>query len=69
MSITITPLNPGVFSVAGTAFGVRSGKIDLRLEDLLENKFNRVPTIAIFDGTVKISVNLLIHLLNQTFFS
>jgi Ras GTPase-activating-like protein IQGAP2/3 len=52
-----------------TVFGMSSGKMDLRLEDLLETKFNKTPHISLFDGMAKVNVNLFLHLINKKFFS
>jgi len=69
VNITISQTGKTQFLFVAVAYGVNSGSVELRLEDLLESKFNKIPHIMLFDDMVKVNVNLLIHLLNKRFLS
>ena len=68
VTLTITQIGTATFSLSAVMYGVHSGSMELRLEDLLETKFNKVPHISLFDGTARVNVNLFLHLINKKFF-
>jgi len=43
--------------------------MELKLDELLQAQYNKIPYIALFDGTASVNVNLLIHLINTKFYS
>ncbi|TPX43695.1 hypothetical protein SeMB42_g03246 [Synchytrium endobioticum] len=68
INLIISSNEVGVFIVEASFLGVRMPeKLELRLEDLLQQQYNGVNTMALFDYA-KVNVNLLIYLLNKKFF-
>lgn len=67
ISLTISSDEAGVFKIEASLMGVKlpGGSIELRLDELLQAQFNNVTTMALFDGVVKVNVNLLVFLINK----
>ncbi|RKP37752.1 hypothetical protein BJ085DRAFT_19646 [Dimargaris cristalligena] len=60
----------GVFGIEVSLLGIKmpGGEMEIRLEDLLQYQFNNTPVISIFDGAVRVNVNLLVFLINRKFY-
>ncbi|TPX34547.1 hypothetical protein SmJEL517_g02831 [Synchytrium microbalum] len=68
INLIISSDEVGVFTVEASFLGVKMPeKLELRLEDLLQQQYNGVNVMALFDYA-KVNVNLLIYLLNKKFF-
>ncbi|CAG8437380.1 10108_t:CDS:10 [Acaulospora colombiana] len=70
ISFTISSDEVGIFTIDASYAGVPvpGAQMELRLEDLLQSRFNNVQVMSIFDGVAKVNVNLLLFLINKKFF-
>ncbi|KAJ1342052.1 hypothetical protein BSLG_003369 [Batrachochytrium salamandrivorans] len=65
ISLILSSDEAGVFSVEVSFLGVKlPEKMELRLEDLLQNQYNKVDVVTLFD-MAKVNLNLLIFLINK----
>ena len=68
ITLVISSDEVGVFNIEATFLGVVvSEKTVLRLDDLLQNQYNKIDVISLFD-VAKVNVNLLIFLINKKFY-
>ncbi|KAH9263879.1 hypothetical protein BASA83_012698 [Batrachochytrium salamandrivorans] len=68
ISLILSSDEAGVFSVEVSFLGVKlPEKMELRLEDLLQNQYNKVDVVTLFD-MAKVNLNLLIFLINKKFY-
>ncbi|KAJ3303693.1 hypothetical protein HDV03_003566 [Kappamyces sp. JEL0829] len=68
INLTISSDEAGVFSMEVTLLGASVAEKEvLKLEDLLQNQYNKVDVVTLFE-VAKINVNLLIFLLNKKFY-
>ncbi|KAG5463294.1 MAG: hypothetical protein BJ554DRAFT_464, partial [Olpidium bornovanus] len=67
LSITVSSDEDGVFRIEASLFGAKipGGEEELRIEDLLQAQFDGLQMIRLFDGAVKVNLNLLIFLINK----
>ncbi|KAJ1660808.1 iqgap- protein [Dispira simplex] len=70
ITLVISSDQPGVFAIEVSLLGIKmpGGEMEIRLEDLLQYQFNNTPVISIFDGAVRVNVNLLVFLINKKFY-
>ncbi|CAG8564365.1 5605_t:CDS:10 [Paraglomus occultum] len=71
LSFTISSDELGIFTIEAKFGGVPVpgfGNVELRLEDLLQSRFNNVQVMTLFGGAAKVNANLLIFLINKKFF-
>ncbi|KAJ3105040.1 hypothetical protein HDU97_008648 [Phlyctochytrium planicorne] len=65
ITLTIASDEAGVFTVEASLLGVKlSEKMELRLEDLLQNQYDGVQTMMLFD-IAKVNINLLVYMINK----
>ncbi|KAJ3112166.1 hypothetical protein HDU96_004867 [Phlyctochytrium bullatum] len=65
ITLTLASDEAGVFTVEASLLGVKlSEKMELRLEDLLQNQYDGVQTMTLFD-IAKVNLNLLIYMINK----
>ncbi|KAJ1914923.1 iqgap- protein [Mycoemilia scoparia] len=71
LNLVISSDEAGVFDIEVSLLGVKmpGGDCELRLEELLKKQYENVTVMTLFDGAVKVNVNLLIFLINKKFFS
>ncbi|KAJ3131038.1 hypothetical protein HK100_006938 [Physocladia obscura] len=68
ISLTISSAEAGIFTIDVSALGVKlTEPIVLKLEELLQNQYDGVQTIVLFD-LAKVNVNLMTYLLNKKFY-
>jgi Ras GTPase-activating-like protein IQGAP2/3 len=67
ITLTISSDQESVFRVEAYLLGVKmpNAEIDLHIEDLLQSQFDNAQAMSLFDGVVKVNVNLLIFLINK----
>ncbi|KAJ1918752.1 iqgap- protein [Tieghemiomyces parasiticus] len=70
ITLVISSDVPGLFGIEVSLLGIKmpGGEMEIRLEDLLQYQFNNTPVISIFDGAVRVNVNLLVFLINRKFY-
>jgi Ras GTPase-activating-like protein IQGAP2/3 len=67
ISLTISSNEAGVFTIDATFLGVKfSESMELRLDELLQNQYNQVDVLTLFD-IAKVNLNLLIFLINKKY--
>lgn len=66
VTIEITSAEKGVFEVSASAM-FSSSKEEVLLQDLLQQQYQNIPTIRLFDNAVVVNVNLLLFLINKKF--
>ncbi|GAC94660.1 GTPase activating protein [Pseudozyma hubeiensis SY62] len=69
VNLTISSDQAGVFSIEVLNGPAAGASQDVRIEDLLESQFNSQSTLALLDGRMEVSVNLLVHLINKKFYA
>ncbi|KAJ2370312.1 iqgap- protein [Coemansia sp. RSA 2610] len=71
ISLTISSDVAGVFDVEVSLMGVRmpGGSCELRMQDLLQQQYDNVNTMTLYEGSVVVNTNLLIFLINKNFYS
>ena len=68
ITLTISSDEAGVFHVEASFLGISlPEKMELRLEDLLQQQYNNVQIVTLFD-MAKVNLNLLIFLINKKFY-
>ncbi|KAJ3272520.1 hypothetical protein HDV01_005471 [Terramyces sp. JEL0728] len=67
LTLTISSDEAGIFTLDVTLLGKSLGTEALKLEDLLQNQYNKVDIITILD-CAKVNVNLLVFLINKKFY-
>ncbi|EGF77572.1 hypothetical protein BATDEDRAFT_91373 [Batrachochytrium dendrobatidis JAM81] len=68
ISLILSSDEAGVFNVEASFLGVKlPEKMELRLEDLLQDQYNKVDVVTLFD-MAKVNLNLLIFLINKKFY-
>jgi len=69
IDVIISSEKAGVFTmeVLNNALGItnRIGITDLRMEDLLQAQFENQASLSLFDGLVKVNINLLLYQINK----
>ena len=67
INIILSSNNIGVFTIEiqNTISSNDSKITDVRLEDLLHAQFEGKPSLALFNGTVKFNVNLILYQINK----
>ena len=66
IDVILSSNNIGVFAVEiHNSMSGENNITDVRLEDLLHSQFEGKPSIAVFNGTVKFNVNLLLYQINK----
>lgn len=67
IAIILSMDHVGIITIEGSYSGwsISSVQVDLRYEELLQIQFERVQTMTVLDGMVKVNVNLLIYLINK----
>lgn len=69
ITLTISSDESGVFQIEVSILGIKMPqKMEVKLEDLLQNQFDNQQIIPLFDGSAKANVNLLIYLINKKFY-
>ncbi|KAJ3341716.1 hypothetical protein HDU93_004350 [Gonapodya sp. JEL0774] len=69
VSLIIASNEPGVFKVDATILGVKvTEQMELRLDDLLQDQYDGVQFMTLFD-VAKVNLNLLLFLLNKKFYA
>lgn len=69
INLTISSDEAGVFTMEVTLLGKSVAEKEiLRLDDLLQNQYNKIDVITLFD-MAKVNVSLLVFLINKKFFS
>ncbi|OLL24588.1 Ras GTPase-activating-like protein rng2 [Neolecta irregularis DAH-3] len=68
--LTISSDSVGVFFIEGSIGSVSlpGGSVEMRLDDLLQAQFNKQQIIKVFDGKVRLNVNLMLHLIFRKFY-
>ncbi|KAI8836593.1 hypothetical protein BC829DRAFT_447861 [Chytridium lagenaria] len=68
ITLTISSDETGVFNIEASLLGVKlSEKMELRLEDLLQQQYDGVQSVLLFD-LAKVNLNLLIYMINKKFY-
>jgi hypothetical protein len=68
ITLTISSDEAGVFNIDASFMGIKlPDSMELRLEDLLQDQYNGVQVIMLFD-MAKVNLNLLTYLLNKKFY-
>ena len=69
MQITMSSNHAGVFNLTleSTLLGVtaRIASEDIRMEDLLQAKYEKKPALALFDGKAKVNFELFLFQINK----
>ncbi|KAJ9063622.1 iqgap- protein [Entomophthora muscae] len=70
IKITLSSDLPGQFKVVATYLGARLPGSDaiITLEELLQYQFDNIQVISLFNGDVRVNVNLLVYLINKKFY-
>ncbi|KAI8893533.1 hypothetical protein BC833DRAFT_624784 [Globomyces pollinis-pini] len=69
LTLTISSDEAGVFNCQVSFLGAKATEMEtLRLEDLLQQQYNKVDIITLFD-IAKVNLNLLIFLINKKFYA
>ncbi|GAA5905227.1 hypothetical protein JCM6882_003721 [Rhodosporidiobolus microsporus] len=68
ISMTISSNEVGVFEIKAKAMGKEIASVEIKLEDLLESQFVGKQTLTIGD-VAKVSLPLLLHLINRKFYA
>ncbi|KAF8559125.1 ras GTPase-activating protein [Imleria badia] len=72
IDVIISSEKAGVFNleVLNNALGItnRIGITDLRMEDLLQAQFENQASLSLFNGLVKVNINLLLYQINKKFY-
>ncbi|KAJ3333331.1 hypothetical protein HDU76_009303 [Blyttiomyces sp. JEL0837] len=69
ITLTLSSDEAGVFNIEASILGVKvPEKLELRLEDLLQDQYNGVQVMTLFD-IAKVNLNLLTYLLNKKFYA
>jgi len=73
IDVIISSEKAGVFNmeVLNNALGItnRIGITDLRMEDLLQAQFENQASISLFNGLVKVNINLFLYQINKKFYA
>jgi Ras GTPase-activating-like protein IQGAP2/3 len=65
IAFTISSDEAGVFTFEASFLNLQTEKMELRFEDLLQAQSDNVSIMGLFDGMVKVNVNLLVYLINK----
>ncbi|KAJ2691086.1 iqgap- protein [Coemansia spiralis] len=71
ISLTISSDVAGVFDVQVSLMGVKmpGGGCEINMQDLLQLQYDNVQTMTLYEGSVVVNTNLLVHLINKQFYA
>jgi Ras GTPase-activating-like protein IQGAP2/3 len=71
IQLTMSSNSPGVFTLLleSTLLGLptRIASEDVRMEDLLQAKYEKRPSLSLFDGKVKVNFELFLYQINKKY--
>lgn len=67
ITLTISSDEAGVFTIEASFLNLQSEKTEVRFEDLLQSQYENVSVMGLFDGMIKVNVNLLVYLINKKY--
>ncbi|KTW26770.1 hypothetical protein T552_02771 [Pneumocystis carinii B80] len=68
---TLSSNDVGIFviEVTSASFHIPNSILQLKLDDLLEAQYNNIEILSLFEGLIKINVNLMLHMIFRKFYS